>query len=69
MVKNELLGSANLGTIDDVHLDKLTVRVSEKVQPTVEKIISQLDSRLAVQQLSFSITLSNNLTDTGILSA
>lgn len=59
MVKNELQGSGNAGTIDDIHLDKLAVRVSEKVQPIVEKIMEQVDSRLVGQQQTGSIKLSN----------
>lgn len=56
MVKNELQGS---GPIDDLHLDKLAIRVSDKVQPIVEKIMDQVESRLACQQQTGSIALAN----------
>ncbi len=59
LVKNELQGSNNSNAIDDAHLDRLADRVSEKVQPIVEKIMDQVDSRLADQQQTGSIKLSN----------
>lgn len=58
MVKNELQGTGNESSLNDVDIDKLAGRVGEKVQPFVEMIMDKVDNRLASQQTG-SITLAN----------
>jgi hypothetical protein len=59
MVKNELQGSGNASTLNDVDIDKLAIRVGEKVQPFVEMIMNKVDDRLITQQQTGSITFTN----------
>jgi predicted nucleic acid-binding protein len=59
LVKNELQGSGSSNEFDDVQLNKLAIRVSDKVQPIVETVMNQIDARLASQQQTGSIILSN----------
>ena len=59
LVKNELQGSGNSGTLNDVDIDKLAVRMGEKVQPIVEMIMNKVDDRLVAQQQTGSIALTN----------
>lgn len=59
LVKNELQESGNASTLNDVDIDRLAVRVGEKVQPLVEIIMNKVDDRLIAQQQTGSITLTN----------
>lgn len=59
MVKNELQGSGNASALNDVDIDKLAVRVGEKVQPFVEMIMNKVDDRMIAQQQTGSITFTN----------
>lgn len=59
LVKNELQGSENPGTLNDADIDKLAIRMGEKVQPIVEMIMNKVDDRLVTQQQTGSIALTN----------
>ncbi len=59
LVKNELRGSGNPDTLNDADIDKLAVRMGEKVQPIVELIMNKIDDRLVAQQQTGSIALTN----------